>query len=229
LEGINYKLVEYVIEARNFNSYGGLKMRKKVECLVNNLKQRNIDAFYFDDIQQANEKIIELIPNHCTVGFGNSQTLKNMNITKLLSDRGCIVYDKTIAENKDEITKLKKKSLLADWYITGTNAISLQGQLVNIDHSGNRVAAMIYGPDKVIVVVGTNKIVDSLDDAIKRARNTAAPANAKRAGLNPPCISIGACVDCRSAERACNNLVVIEGQHVKDRMKVFIINESLGY
>lgn len=134
-----------------------------------------------------------------------------------------------MAENKDEITKLKKKSLHADYFITGTNAISVEGHLVNMDHSGNRVAAMIYGPENVIVVIGTNKIVDSLDNAIKRARNIAAPANAKRAGLNPPCASIGECVDCRSSERACNNLVVIEGQNVKDRMKVFIINESLGY
>ncbi len=124
---------------------------------------------------------------------------------------------------------MKKKSLLADYYLTGTNAISIEGHIVNIDHSGNRVAAMIYGPEKVIVVVGTSKIVDSLDDAIMRARNIAAPANAKRAGLNPPCISVGECIDCRSSERACNNLVVIEGQNVKDRMKVFIIDDSLGY
>ncbi|MGB7604438.1 MAG: lactate utilization protein, partial [Lutisporaceae bacterium] len=124
---------------------------------------------------------------------------------------------------------LKKKSLLAEYYITGTNAISIEGHLVNIDHSGNRVAAMMYGPEKVIVVIGTNKIVDSLNDAIKRTRNIVAPANAKRAGLNPPCVSVGGCVDCRSSERACNNLSIIEGQNVKDRMKVFIINESLGY
>lgn len=204
-------------------------MRDKIESLINNLSARNIDAYYFDDIQQPIDMLIEIIPNHCSVGIGNSQTLIKMNISKLLQDRGNIVFDKTMAENKEEITKMKKKSLLADWYITGTNAISIEGHLVNIDHSGNRVAAMMYGPEKVIVIVGTNKIVDSLDDAIKRVRNIAAPANAKRAGLNPPCVSVGACVNCRSSERACNNLVVIEGQSDKHRMKVFIINESLGY
>jgi hypothetical protein len=88
---------------------------------------------------------------------------------------------------------------------------------------------MIYGPEKVIVVIGTNKIVDTLDEAVKRVRNISAPANAKRAGLKPPCVELGKCIDCRSSERACYNFVVIEGQAVKGRMHVFIINESLGF
>jgi L-lactate utilization protein LutC len=201
----------------------------KIDTLISNLKARNIDAYYFEDIQQVNKRLLEVIPKDCTVGVGNSQTLINLNISKLLSDRGTIVLDKTMTTTKSEITEIKKKSLLADWYITGTNAISLEGHLVNIDHSGNRVAAMIYGPEHVIVVIGANKIVNSLDEAINRARNIAAPANAKRAAPNPPCTSIGECIDCRSSERACNNLVVIEGQNKKNRMKVFIINESLGY
>lgn len=204
-------------------------MSNKIETLINNLYARNIEAYYFEDIQHVVDKILEVIPQNSTVGIGNSQTLKNLNISKLLSDRDTIVYDKTMAKTKEGVTDLKKKSLLADWYITGTNAISLEGHLVNIDHSGNRVAAMIYGPENVIVVIGTNKIVDTLDDAINRARNIAAPANAKRAGLNPPCITAGECMDCRSTERACNNLVVIEGQYVEGRMKVFIINENMGY
>jgi L-lactate utilization protein LutB len=206
-----------------------MKLNHKIESLICNLEARNIDAYYFEDTHRVIDKILEVIPQNSTVGVGNSQTLKNLNISKLLSDRDTMVYDKTIAKTEEGVTDLKKKSLLADWYITGTNAISLEGHLVNIDHSGNRVAAMIYGPDNVIVVIGTNKIVDTLEDAINRARNIAAPANAKRAGLNPPCTTVGQCIDCRSAERACNNLVVIEGQHVKGRMKVFIINESLGY
>jgi len=204
-------------------------VENRIACLINNLRLRNIEANYFEDMQQCLDKLLELIPSDCSVGIGNSQTLIKMNISRLLLDRGNIVFDKFLARDKSEVTDLKKKSLLSDYYLTGTNAISIEGHLVNIDHSGNRVAAMIYGPDKVIVVIGANKIVDSLDDAIKRARNIAAPANAKRAGLDPPCMSVGKCVDCHSSERACNNLVVIEGQNVKDRMSVFIINESLGY
>jgi hypothetical protein len=204
-------------------------VRNKIDNLVNNLKTRNIDAYYFDDIKQCTKRLLELIPSNCSVGIGNSQTLIKMNISKLLFDRGNIVFEKTMGRDKEDVTKLKKKSLLADYYITSSNAVTVEGHLVNIDHSGNRVAAMMYGPDKVIVIVGVNKIVDTLDEAIKRARNTAAPANAKRAGLSPPCVSVGTCVDCRSSDRACNNLVVIEGQNVNDRMKVFIVNDNLGY
>lgn len=213
----------------SFNGGGGNILNNKIETLINNLKLRNIDAYYFEDIQQVSKELLEVIPQDCTIGIGNSQTLINMNISRMLADKGNIVYDKTLANTEAEITDLKKKSLLADWYLTGTNAISLEGHLVNIDHSGNRVAAMIYGPENVVVVIGTNKIVDTLEDAINRARNIAAPANAKRAGLNPPCRAAGKCMDCRSTERACNNLVVIEGQNNKDRMRVFIINDCLGY
>lgn len=200
-----------------------------IERLISNLRRRNIDAFYFETIKQARDKVIEMIPVDNTVGIGNSQTLINMNISKMLSERGSIIFDKTIATTEEEIKKQKKKALLADWYITGTNAISAEGHLVNIDHSGNRVAAMLYGPEKVIVVVGTNKLVKTLDEAMNRVRNISAPANAKRAGLNPPCVKLGKCVDCQSPERACYNLVVIEGQAVKGRMTVFIVNESLGF
>lgn len=152
-----------------------------------------------------------------------------MNISRLLMERGNIVYDKTLAESKEESKQIKKKSLLSDWYVTGTNAISKEGHLVNIDHSGNRVAAMIYGPDNVIVIVGENKICDTLNDALQRARSISAPMNAKRAGYNPPCLELKRCVDCRTDERVCFNLVIIEGQFIKDRMKLFIVNEELGF
>ncbi|MHB1394287.1 MAG: lactate utilization protein [Clostridia bacterium] len=202
---------------------------QNIQRLISNLELRNIDAYYFENIQQACDKVVEMIPLDSTVGIGNSQTLIKMNISKILSERGNVVFDKTMAKSKEEITLQKRKSLLADWYITGTNAISAEGHLVNIDHSGNRVAAMLYGPEKVIVVIGTNKIVNTLDEAVKRVRNISAPANAKRAGLNPPCVELGKCVDCQSTERACYNFVVIEGQAVKGRMTVFIVNESLGF
>jgi hypothetical protein len=152
-----------------------------------------------------------------------------MEISQALSSRGNVVYDKTFAKTKDESKRLKKESLLAEWYITSSNALSTNGHIVNIDHSGNRVAAMIYGPEKVIIVVGTNKIADSLDAAIQRSRTHAAPLNAKRAGFNPPCVQLNKCVDCKTDERVCFNLVVIEGQYSKDRMKVFIVNENLGF
>lgn len=197
--------------------------------ITKNFKSRNIDVTFFETLENAKDKINELIPIDCSVGIGNSRTLKEMNISNVLRERGNIVFDKTIANSNEESEHIKKKSLLSDWYITGTNAISEEGHIVNIDHSGNRVAAMIYGPDNVIVVVGENKICDTLDAAIQRARNISAPMNAKRAGYNPPCLELKRCVDCKTDDRVCFNLVILEGQFVKNRMKLFIVNEELGF
>ena len=197
--------------------------------MIKNFKSRNIEVSFFETLEEAKDRMIELIPPDSSVGVGNSKTLKDMNISKLLKERGNIVFDKTLAESKAESEQVKKKSLLADWYITGTNAVSKEGHIVNIDHSGNRAAAMIYGPDNVIIVIGRNKICGTLDDAVKRARNISAPMNAKRAGYNPPCLQLNRCIDCKSDERVCFNLVIIEGQFVKDRMKLFIVDEEAGF
>lgn len=120
---------------------------RKVE-LIENFKNRNIEVTFFDTLQDVKETILDLIPRNCAVGIGNSSTLKDMNISQVLSNRGNIVYDKTLAESKEESITMKKKALLTEWYITGINAISIDGHIVNIDHSGNRVAAMIFGPNK---------------------------------------------------------------------------------
>jgi len=203
--------------------------KEQLDLLINNLAKRNIKAFYYENLEDAREEILKIIPEEAAVGIGNSQTLKKMNISQYLTERGSTVYDKTLAKNKDDVKLMKKKALLSDWYITGSNAISMDGQIVNIDHSGNRVASMIFGPDKVIVVIGLNKIEETLDKAVHRARVHAAPMNAIRAGYNPPCLTLKRCVDCKTPERVCYNLVIIEGQHDPERMRVFIINDSLGF
>ncbi len=197
--------------------------------LIENFRSNHINVEVFDSLEDAKERILDVIPASLAIGIGNSITLKKMNLSKILNDRGNIVYDKTLAKTSDESKILKKKSLLADWYISGTNAISTDGHIVNIDHSGNRVAAMLYGPDHVIIVVGINKIVGSLDEAINRAKNIAAPLNAKRAGHHPPCVKLNKCIDCHSNEKVCNSIVIIKGQENKERMRLFIVNEEVGY
>ena len=204
-------------------------MNKDIEIVVNSLARRNIEARYFENLDELEWELLSTVPVSATVGIGNSQTLKKIGISEKLRYRGNVVFDKTIASNKLESRELSKRAILSDWYISGTNAMSREGHIVNIDHTGNRVAAMIYGPEKVIVVVGINKIENSLSAAIDRAKNTAAILNAKRAGLNPPCVELNKCVDCRSKDRVCNNLVIIEGQVDKDRLKVFLVNDKVGF
>jgi len=197
--------------------------------LKENFAKRNIAAIWFDSFDQIKSYLLQQIPTTAKVGIGNSATLKNMDITKTLCNRGNVVFDKTLGNNPDEIRELKRASLLADCYISGANAVSECGTIVNIDHSGNRVAAISYGPDKVYIVVGKNKITATHDKAIKRARNTAAPQNAKRAGYNPPCVAAGHCVNCNSPQRVCFVVSIIEGQHMKGRLELLIANEEEGF
>ena len=132
---------------------------KRDESLIENFKVRNIEVEYFDSVNLLNDKLDNMIPADCTVGIGHSKTLEKINITNHLLDRGNNVYDKTLGKTNDEVNSLKKKALISDWYITGSNAVSEAGHIVNIDHSGNRVASMHYGPEKVLIIVGKNKVV----------------------------------------------------------------------
>ncbi|MGE5507921.1 MAG: lactate utilization protein [Chitinophagales bacterium] len=200
-----------------------------IEKLVNNLRARRIRAVVVENVSEARSWILREIPSDAAVGFGNSQTLKTMDLARLLAERGNTIYDKTLAQTQEEVRRLKVQALVADWFVTGINAISSDGHIVNIDHSGNRVAGLLYGPRRVLLIAGRNKIVPTLEDAIQRARNVAAPRNARRAGLHPPCVELGRCVDCRCEDRVCNSLVVIEGQSDPTRMTVVLVKQPLGF
>jgi L-lactate utilization protein LutB len=201
----------------------------KLKELIENFRLRNIQVIYLQNLNDAKASILETVPTSCTVGIGHSATLQKIGITQALIERGNIVYDKELAGDSEGRKAIKKKALIADWYITGSNAISVDGKIVNIDHSGNRVAAITFGPDNVIIVVGKNKIVNSLNEAIERAKNIAAPLNAKRAGYNPPCLVMKRCVECTSKERVCNSLSIIEGQSESNRIRILVVDEEIGF
>ncbi|WP_313340167.1 LUD domain-containing protein [Sedimentibacter sp.] len=197
--------------------------------LKENFKNRNIDVKYFDSLDDVKLYLLNTVPLECKVGIGHSGTLQKMNITNLLIQRGNVVYDKELAKNKDESKAIKKEALLSDWYISGSNAVTVDGRIINVDHSGNRVAAITFGPDKVVIVVGVNKVVDTVEEGVKRVKNIAGPLNAKRAGYNPPCVELNKCVDCSSKERVCNYLSIVEGQTDCNRIKLCIVNEECGF
>lgn len=200
-----------------------------IRALRENFRSRNIEVEYFDTLEEVKAYILNTVPVECTVGIGHSITLQKLHITGALLRRGNIVYDKELAKDKEEGKRIKKKALITDWYITGSNAVSVDGRIVNVDHSGNRVAAITFGPDKVIIVVGKNKVVPTLADAISRVKNVACPLNAKRAGFHPPCVALNRCVDCVSGERVCNSLSIIEGQSEPDRMILCVADEDCGF
>ncbi|MDQ0203195.1 lactate utilization protein [Pectinatus haikarae] len=205
-------------------------IKNKVEKTIGNLEKNNICGLFVNNNFELREKIKQLIPDGSRVGIGDSVTLFDTGIVDLLRNGSYDFLDKY----KDGITSEEKKQLYqanfsADTFLSGTSALTEHGELSNIDGNGSRVAPMIYGPAQVIIVVGVNKIVSDLAEAEKRVRNYAAPLDAKRLNKNTPCATLGYCVDCKSPERICNTFVVIKRQFTKDRIKVIIVNEQLGY
>ncbi len=196
---------------------------------IENLKNHNIDAFYVENKEDAVKKVLELIPSNTKIGFGGSMTLKDLNIFNHLREKGCEILDWTDpTKSIEENVKTRKMNFFADYYLSSSNAVTMEGELVNIDGRGNRVAAMTYGPEKVIVIIGKNKIVKDREAAFERIRKTAAPLNAKRLNKKTPCTAKGECQDCNSPDRICRTTVIHNNQYT-NRMSVIIINEDLGY
>lgn len=192
--------------------------------IARNLWNRNINPFIMESKEEAKEKVMSLIEEEQTVSWGGSKTLKQCGIIEALKNREDInVLD------KEEDPEAMKKSFNADVYLTGANAILKDGRIVNIDGRGNRVAATVYGPKRIIIVAGMNKIVDgSLDDAIARVKNEAAPENAKRLGKDTPCAETGECEDCSSSDRICRSIGIIEWRKTND-MDVVLVRDELGF
>ena len=182
------------------------------------------------------EKVMSMIPEGCNVGLGDSLTLKQIGVIDALEKGNYAFFDAwRPGLSLEERMDFKRRSLVSDVFVTGSNALTLDGKIVNVDGHGNRTAAMLFGPRKVIIVVGINKIVANLEDALERIRTIAAPRNAKsKAYVNPPppCSITGECSDCHGPWRICNKTVIIEGQFDNDRFEpvitVIIVGEELG-
>jgi len=206
-----------------------LRNRKLGEKVVQAFKNRFFEAWYFDDIPEAVEKAISLIPKDHTVGWGGSQTLNEISIKDRLVQDGYKVLDRDKAPNLEEREKIMRQVMLCDTFITGSNAVVEDGQLVNIDGAGNRVAAMIYGPGQVIVIAGMNKVVKTVEDGVVRTQTTSAPINVQRfPDSQAPCKKTGSCVNCMSSDSLCNIFVRIRMCRPAGRIKVILIGQDLG-
>lgn len=204
--------------------------KKQAETLLPNLKKRQMEGYYFETLAEAKDFIYKsLLKPGDTIGFGGSQTFEKEsglfqelkeNSTYHLIDRN----DKSISE-KD----LKAQLVNADVFFMSSNAVSLNGELVNIDGRGNRVCYLINGPESVIMVVGMNKVESDLESAIHRARNIASPKNCLRLKKNTPCSIKGYCMDCLSPDCICSNIVITRRSHYANRIKVILVGEELGY
>ena len=203
---------------------------KRGTQLVKNLQSRHFDAYYCATKEEALAKALELIPEGSTVGWGGTMTASAMGLQDAIRNGNYKALDRDACATMEEREKVQRDIFFADAFITGANGLSLDGQMVNIDGTGNRVAPIIYGPQSVIVVAGMNKVEDTLADAMNRARTIAAPMNKQRfEALQTPCAVTGSCADCKSPQSICNQIVITRNCRPAGRIKFIIIGEDLGF
>lgn len=201
---------------------------KLAEKVIKNLEARHMTACYCKTAAEAKEKILSMISDTDVVSYGGSVTIDRLGIKEVLRAKGQKMYDRDLESDPAKRQEIMRQGLLSDTFLMSTNAMTEDGELVNIDGMGNRVAALIYGPKSVIVACSMNKITKTLEDAWARARNYAAPVNSQRFGLPTPCCVNGACGNCKSDKSICRQIVVTR-LSVPDRIKVVLIGEELGF
>lgn len=202
---------------------------KKAAVLVKNLEKRHFEAYYCATKGEALAKALELIPEGSTVGWGGAYSAIQIGLPQALNAGNYNTIDRDKFASPEEKAKAARDCLDADFFLTGANALSLDGQMVNIDGNGNRVAAIIYGPKNVLVIAGMNKVCDTLEAAVRRARTVAAPMNQQRFQGKTPCTVTGACGDCLSENCICNQIVVTRNCRPAGRIKFILVGEELGY
>ncbi len=201
---------------------------KRGEVLVKNLRSRHFDAWYCETREQALEKALELIPKGASVGWGGALSAQQIGLMDALKNGEYVAIDRDKAQNPEERIKIMKSCLQADVFITGANALSLDGQMVNIDGNGNRVAAIVYGPESILVIAGMNKVMDTLEAAMIRARTISAPLNKQRFPQQTPCEITGTCGDCKSEGCICNQILITRHCRPAGRIKMILVGEDLG-
>ena len=211
-----------------------------VEKTIRNLERNNMLGFYCETKEEALEKVLSLMNEGDVVTHGGSETLKEVGVIEAVKNGNYNYIDRSAATTKEEGEELMRKAYFADVYLTSSNAVTSHGELYNVDGNSNRVSAILYGPKSVIVVCGYNKIVKNFDEAVYRVKTEAAPPNTKRLHTgaycehNGECLSCGSdgsfmCDGCRGDGRICCNYVVCAQQRHKERIKVIIVGEKLGY
>ncbi|MEE4265010.1 MAG: lactate utilization protein [Desulfobacteraceae bacterium] len=206
---------------------------KRLTDLKAALESNNFEVFLADSKDDAHEIVLaDIIPplKARTISWGGSMTLIDTGLYKELKDNSKLevldTFDKNIPQ--DEMLERRRQSLLVDLFITGTNAVTESGQLVNLDMIGNRVCGLTFGPKWVIILVGRNKIAADLDEAMFRVKNYVAPVNSMRLDKKTPCVKTSYCEECKSPDRICNTWTITEKSFPKGRVKVVLINEDLG-
>ncbi|QOX65487.1 lactate utilization protein [Anoxybacterium hadale] len=201
----------------------------KIDTVIKNLEKRGMEGHYCQTSEEAVELILSMIPDKTIVSWGGSATLNELGVKGKLAERDLEIIDPYSTSDSAESMERRRRGLLSDYYLMSTNALTMDGELVNIDGTSNRVAALCFGPKNVIVVAGANKLAIGLDDAFTRAKLSAAVPNNVRLKRNNPCTITGTCNNCLSKDCICCNIVTTRYCGTPGRIQVILVNEELGY
>jgi hypothetical protein len=205
-------------------------IEERAKKAIEKLEAHGFKAIYVQTKEEAVQEIWKHITPKQRIGVGGSLTIRELGILDRLEAQGCTVYDHwKPGLSKETIVGIRRSQMTSDLFLSSVNAITLNGELINIDATGNRVNATVFGPGKVILVVGYNKIVEDVQEGIKRIKDVAAPMNAKRLNVDVPCVKLGKCVDCNSPNRVCRVIVIHERKPVLTDILVVLVGEELGY
>lgn len=205
-------------------------MEERIQRTMSALERNNMKAYYAENRDELFDIVRGLVKNDKLITAGGSVTLEESGVKQLLMTEFKGVYlDRSEGKTPEEVEDILHKAFVSDTFFASSNAVTEDGELYNVDGRGNRVSAMIYGPTQVVLIVGVNKIVRDMEEAVCRVEQVAAPKNTRRLNSGTPCEITGSCAHCRSRGRICCSYVRMAQQRVKDRIKVIIVNESLGY
>lgn len=204
--------------------------RNLAATMIKNLEKRNMEGYFAETKEEAVKLIMDkFLTEGKTVCFGGSMSLTESGLMDAIAKGDCILYDRTKAVTPDEVKDMNAKMINSDYFLMSTNAITIDGELVNIDGRGNRVSYLCYGPENVIILAGMNKVVSSVEDGVRRVRDIASPPNTVRLNKNTPCAKTGRCGDCYSEDCICSQVVITRRSGIKNRIKVVLVAEELGY
>jgi hypothetical protein len=197
--------------------------------MIKNMAKKNMEGYYCATSAEAVEKALSLMPEGASVTWGGSMTLTECGLMDALKTANYEIIDRDTAKTPEEARVMYSKQVMADYYLMSTNALTIDGELVNIDGRANRVSCLCWGPQNVIIIAGMNKVAPDVESAIKRVRNIAAPPNCVRLNKNTPCAQTGKCGDCYSPESICSQILVTRRSSAPNRIKVILVGEELGY
>lgn len=220
----------YTKRLQNKENLKRWRLQQRAEAAVKALQKNGFEALFSADRSVAREEVLQRIPDSSTVGVAGSMTIREIDVLGNLVEKGHVLYDHwNPGLSQDEILAFRRAQLTCDVFLSSVNALTLQGQMVSTDGIGNRVSAMTFGPRKVILVVGANKIVRDIDAALSRVHELSAPLAIRESGAAVPCVQTGICNDCESPARLCRVTLIIERKPVLTDTTVIVVGEELGF